>query len=93
MREGRLTLNQVNRLYDLFMTDVSENVWQLIPVTDILLRRAGGMITRQQPTGFLRVGDAMHLLTAAESGCTEIWSNDRRLLAAAHHFGLTAHSV
>jgi hypothetical protein len=41
----------------------------------------------------LRAGDAVHLVTAKLAGFSEIWTNDRRLLQAAPHFGLTGKSV
>ena len=37
---------------------------------------------------FLRTADAVHLVTAHETGELEVWTNDRRTLAAASHFGL-----
>ncbi|HEY6732966.1 MAG TPA: hypothetical protein VI256_04100, partial [Roseiarcus sp.] len=41
----------------------------------------------------LRAGDAIHTATALESGETEIWTNDRHLLAAVAHFGLAGRSA
>lgn len=44
-------------------------------------------------TAYLRAADAVHLVSALEAGFTEIWSNDRHLLAAAAYFGLQGRSV
>ncbi len=40
-----------------------------------------------------RAGDAIHTATALETGETEIWTNDRHLLAAVAHFGLAGRSA
>lgn len=40
----------------------------------------------------LRAGDAIHTATARETGETAIWTNDRHLLAAVAHFGITGRS-
>ena len=40
----------------------------------------------------LRAGDAIHTATALKTGETEIWTNDRHLLAAVAHFGLAGRS-
>ena len=46
---------------------------------------------------FVRVADdtagAIHTATALETGETEIWTNDRHLLAAVAHFGLAGRSA
>jgi predicted nucleic acid-binding protein len=41
----------------------------------------------------LRAGDAIHTATALKTGETEIWTNDRHLLAAVAHFGLAGRSA
>lgn len=45
------------------------------------------------PATHLRAGDAVHLTTALDLGESEIWTNDRHVLAAAEHFGLTGRSA
>jgi predicted nucleic acid-binding protein len=78
---------------DLFLDDLSSGVITATPVTERLLRQVE-MVTRALPrTCYLRTFDALHLVTAADSGFMEIWTNDRHMLAAAPHFGLRGRSV
>jgi len=87
-REGGLTASQSIRLADDFLKHVDAGVWTLLPVTEGLLRRMSAIIRLAPATIYLRTGDAIHLITASEAGEREIWSSDRHLFAAAHHFGL-----
>jgi predicted nucleic acid-binding protein len=63
-----------------------------MPVTESLLRNghADALAPADVP---LRAGDAIHTATALETGETEIWTNDRHLLAAVAHFGLAGRSA
>jgi predicted nucleic acid-binding protein len=92
-REGSLTLEQGRQLMDLFKSHVATGVWDLVPVTDGLLRRTTMLIRSLSRDVPLRAGDAIHLVTALEIGEPEIWTSDRHLLAAAPHFGLVGRSV
>ncbi len=59
-----------------------------MPVTESLLRKTA-MLMRLPPGDVpLGAGDAIHTVTALETGDTEIWTNDHHLLAAVAHFGL-----
>ena len=59
-----------------------------MPVTESLLRKTA-MLIRSPPPGVpLRVDDAIHTATALDTCESEIWTNDRHLLAAVAHFGL-----
>jgi predicted nucleic acid-binding protein len=64
-----------------------------VPVTDRLLRRVESATRALPPSCYLRTFDALHLVTAADSGFLEIWTNDRHMLAAAPHFGLVGRAV
>ncbi|HME09653.1 MAG TPA: type II toxin-antitoxin system VapC family toxin [Bryobacteraceae bacterium] len=93
MREGSLTLAQGRQLMAVFETHVQRGLWHLIPVSEALLRRTVKLVRGLPPNVPLRAGDAIHLATALDQGEPEIWTNDRHLLAAASHFGISGKSV
>jgi predicted nucleic acid-binding protein len=93
IREGSITREQAARLRALFLEDVRNGVWVLFPVSDRLLFRIESLIAALPPGVYLRAGDAIHLVSAQDAGVSEIWTNDRHLLGAAPHFGLSARSV
>ncbi len=76
-----------------FLEDVRNNVWELIPVTSLLLHQVESRVSRLAARVFLRAGDAIHLVSASGAGFTELWTSDRRLLEACEHFGLAGRSV
>jgi predicted nucleic acid-binding protein len=92
-REGRMTPRECLEVILSFLEDVDSGFWKLVPVTDKLLRRVSLLVSGAPPNLFLRAGDAVHLSTAQDQGETEIWTNDRHLLAAAQHFGLAGRTV
>ena len=93
VREGAIKPGTVTALRDLFLEDLGNEMWLLAPVTERILRQVE-FLTRTLPRAtFLRTGDAIHLVSARDAGFTEIWSNDRHMLAAAAHFGLKGRSV
>src|SRR2546430_747847 len=72
---------------------IADGVRILALVSERLLRKKTLVAGAMPATVFLRTGDAIHLTTAQDLGESEIWSNDRHLLAAAKHFGLTGRSA
>lgn len=93
VREGSLTAAQGRELIDLFRAHVESDAWNLVPVTDALLRTTATLVRALPPAVPLRASDSIHLATALEAGEPEIWTNDRHLLAAATHFGIVGRSV
>ena len=93
VREGPLTLAEAATRQDLFLDDVNNGVIAAVPVTERLLRSVEARTRVLPPSCYLRTFDALHLVTAADSGFSEVWTNDRHMLAAAPHFGLIGRSV
>jgi predicted nucleic acid-binding protein len=92
-REGPVTLADAVIRRDLFLDDLNSGVITTVPVMDRLLRRVEATTRALPPSCYLRTFDALHLVTAADSGFSEVWTNDRHMLAAAPHFGLVGRSV
>jgi predicted nucleic acid-binding protein len=88
MREAGATAESIATLRKYFRDDIRREVWSFVPVTDRLLQRVESLVRRLPPTCLIRAGDAVHVATAIQEGFDEIWSNDRRLLAAAEAAGL-----
>ncbi len=93
VREGTLSAAQSARLRLLFLDDIENEVWNLIPLTNQLLHRVEFMTRKLPSSCYLRAGDAIHIVSAAEAGFNEIWTNDRHQLAAASHFGIVGRVV
>lgn len=93
VREGSIRQDQAAELRHLFLRDLQNGVWMLLPVSETLLYRVEAAVESLPRHAYLRAGDAVHLVTAQEAGFPEIWSNDSRLLAAAAFFGLAGRSV
>lgn len=93
LREGHLTAAQYRELSETFRKHVEDGLWTLIPLNGRLLARVGAALDSLAFSVFLHSGDAVQLISAQEAGEREIWTNDRRMLAAAPHFGLIGRSV
>jgi predicted nucleic acid-binding protein len=93
IRASHLTSAQATRIRKLFLSDVQDGVWSLLPLSERFLFRVDSLVTALPSSFYLRAGDAIHLAAAQGAGFSEIWSNDRRLLEAATGFGLAGKSV
>jgi predicted nucleic acid-binding protein len=93
VREGPVTPADALIRRNLFLEDVTTGVVTAVPVTDRLLRKVEAATRALPQSCYLRTFDALHLVTAVDSGFLEVWTNDRHMLAAAPHFGLAGRSV
>jgi len=88
LREGFVSPKDHRDLNLHFADNIDAGVWTFLNVTVALLRHAQGAHRNLPASIFLRSADCLHLCAATEAGFKEIYSNDRRLLAAAPHFDL-----
>lgn len=93
LRERTLNTRTAQEARDQFLDDLRNEIWTLLPITDRILRQVEFHVRRLPNNIFLRAGDAIHIVSAVDAGCNEIWTNDRHLLAAAAHFGVKGRSV
>jgi len=93
VREGAISLSHSRKLQSDFVADVESGVWTMVPVSDALMTRVAVRIAQLPRTVYERAGDAVHLCAAGEAGFSEVWTNDRHMLAAAGAFGLQGRSV
>jgi len=93
LREGQLSAEQHNELLQAFHKHTDDEIWTLVPINRRIVRRSSDLL-KTLPAGiYLRAGDAIQLFSVQEAGESEVWSNDRHLLAAAPHFGITGRRV
>lgn len=92
-REGKLDARALKQVIKQLEADELAGHWQWLPVSPALISLACQRVAALPTSTFLRAADALHLAAAQESGCTEIYSHDRHLLAAAPLFDLAARDV
>lgn len=92
-RESRLSDQAASRVLQLFRKDEQDGIWTWFPLTAHIMRLACDKLESLNIRIPLRSADALHLACAAEQGFTEIYNNDRCLLAAAPHFGLQPKNI
>lgn len=93
IREKSLSRSQASALRRAFSKDIEDGVLVLLPISDALLRSVEAAVSNLPSYVHLRAGNAIHLVSARDAGFSEIWSEDRHMLAAARHFGLRGRLV
>lgn len=93
LREDDLTRRQLDVVLHQFRMDEQARLWTWLPLTAAVMTAVTEAFSNLPRHVFLRAGDAVHLLTARVHGFTEVYSSDRRLLAAAPALGVTGRNV
>lgn len=93
IRESHLTPRQARDIWSDFRKDEAAAVWRWLPADAALIGKACDLVNRSGRNAFLRAGDALHLMCAAEHGFSEVYTNDRHMLRAAGFFDLAGVNV
>lgn len=93
LREGAFDAGALREVIAQFDDDCEQGLWTWLPVTRAVADRTAAVFARLPRALFLRAADALHLVSAQEHGLHEIYTNDRQLSAAAHHFRLKPRTV
>lgn len=87
-REGGLTLTAYRLVLEQFADEIRADAFRWLPLSPAILERVRVDFGTLPRRNFLRASDALHLAIASENGFRQVYSNDKNLLAAAHHFGV-----
>lgn len=90
---GRLTATQVRKVMRQLEADEANGIWTWLAVSSALVHQACVTLAGLDRATCLRAADALHLATAADAGCENLYSHDRHLLSAAPVFGVSAHDI
>jgi len=93
IREGSGTPSQLLAMLSQIQAETAIGALIWLPLTEKIVTRVESFFSNTPSPIFLRASDALHLACAAENGFTEVYSNDRQFLAAAHLFGLRGVNV
>jgi predicted nucleic acid-binding protein len=93
VRETRLDSRAVDTVFAILREDDRNAVWNWLPMSHALIDAASVAVRDLPANVVIRSADALHLTCAREHGFAEVYSNDRHMLAAASHFGLTPVNV
>jgi len=88
LRESVFTTMQYHQVLEQFELDCDNGAYQWLPLSLAVMARLSRGYKSLPKTVFIGSADALHLASAFENGFRAIYSNDKRLLAAAGHFGI-----
>ncbi len=82
LRERKIVASQYQVILQQIEADEAGRLWKWLPLGKDLIRKTSAILAKLDAAIHLRAADALHLVCAAENGFTEIYTNDKHLLAA-----------
>jgi predicted nucleic acid-binding protein len=82
-RKGKRGPDARQRVWELFETHLLDDVIELIELDGLIVREAAETMAKVHPHVPLRTLDALHLATFASVDAGPLFTNDRRMIAAA----------
>lgn len=92
-REGHLEAASYEVVQKQYQSDLRSNLWEWLPVEERFWGLIETCFSDLEPSVFLRGSDAIHLVTAKAHGFSEVFTNDRHLLAACSALGLKGRNL
>ncbi len=92
-RESRLGAESYDLILRQYQSDLRSNLWEWFPVENRFWGLIETCFSDLEPSVFLRGADAIHLVTAKAHGFSEVFTNDRHLLAACEALGLKGRNI
>lgn len=86
-RQGQITPEDRQRVWELFEAHLLEDVVELVEIDGVVIREAAEMMARVHPQVPLRTLDAIHLATFGNLDAGSLFTNDRRMIDAARMLG------
>lgn len=93
LREGRLERANYELVLRQYQSDLRSNLWEWLSVEERFWGLTEKCFSELEPSVFLRGADAIHLVTAKVHGFSEVFTNDRHLLAACDALGLKGRNL
>jgi predicted nucleic acid-binding protein len=92
-REGAIDqIGLISRM-DQLRSDRLSGFLRWLPVTPEIFETASEKVRQLEPGVWIRAADALHLVSARDNGFDTVFSNDRHLLAAASHYGVSSRLI
>jgi len=92
-REGRLPAAAIVTVMTVLDMDDRAGIWTWLPLTPRLVEATFQALQALPSPVAIRAADALHLVCARESGCQQVFTIDRHMLATAPHLGIAAVNV